>query len=157
MAKSKEELKAINAANYQKNREARLAYAKEYYKANKEHRDIKGRQWARDNVEKTREYNRKSYQKNPDKAIIRSRQRKIKMMGNGYEPYTLEQILEEYGQVCYLCELEIDLTLPRKIGVAGWEFGLHLDHVTPISKGGQDCLENVAPTHAICNLNKRGN
>lgn len=157
MAKSKEELKAINAANYQKNREARLAYAKEYYKANKEHRDIKGRQWARSNVDKTREYNRKSYKKDPNKAIIRSRQRKIKMMGNGYEPYTLEQILEEYGQVCYLCELEIDLTLPRKIGVAGWEFGLHLDHVTPISKGGQDCLENVAPTHAICNLNKRGN
>lgn len=157
MAKSKEELKAINAANYQKNREARLAYAKEYYKANKEHRDIKGRQWARENADKTREYNRKSYQKNPNKAIIRSRQRKIKMMGNGYKLYTLEQVLEEYGQVCYLCELEIDLTLPRKIGVAGWEFGLHLDHVTPISKGGQDCLENVAPTHAICNLNKRGN
>ena len=157
MAKSKEELKAINAANYQKNREARLAYAKEYYKANKEHRDIKGRQWARENADKTREYNRKSYRKNPNKAIIKARQRKIKMMGNGYEPYTLEQILEEYGQVCYLCELEIDLTLPRKIGVAGWEFGLHLDHVTPISKGGQDCLENVAPTHAICNLNKRGN
>ena len=157
MAKSKEELKAINAANYQKNREARLAYAKEYYKAHKEHRDIKGRQWARENADKTREYNRKSYQKNPNKAIIRSRQRKIKMMGNGYKLYTLEQVLEEYGQVCYLCELEIDLTLPRKIGVAGWEFGLHLDHVTPISKGGQDCLENVAPTHAICNLNKRGN
>jgi 5-methylcytosine-specific restriction endonuclease McrA len=157
VAKSKEELKAINAANYQKNREARLAYAKEYYKAHKEERDLKGREWARKNVDKTREYNRKSYQKDPSKAIIRSRQRKIKMMGVGYKPYTLEQVLEEYGQVCYLCELEIDLTLPRKIGVAGWEFGLHLDHVTPISKGGQDCLENVAPTHAICNLNKRGN
>lgn len=157
MAKSKEELKAINAANYQKNREVRLAYAKEYYRTHKEERDLKGRQWAKDNVDKTREYNRKTYKKNPNSAIIRSRQRKIKMMGNGYEPYTLDQVLEEYGQICYLCEVEIDLSLPRKIGVAGWEFGLHLDHVTPISKGGPDCLENVAPTHAICNLNKRGN
>jgi hypothetical protein len=157
MAKSKEELKAINAANYQKNREARLAYAKEYYKANKEAQDAKGREWARANKDKTREYNRKSYEKNPSKTLIRVRARKIKMKGNGVEPYTLEQVLEEYGSVCYLCEVDIDLTLPRKIGVSGWEFGLHLDHVTPISKGGSDCLENVAPTHAICNLTKRGN
>lgn len=157
MAKSKEELKAINAANYQKNRESRLVYAKEYYKANKEARNAKGREWARANKDKTREYNRKSYEKDPSKTLIRVRARKIKMKGNGVESYTLEQVLEEYGSVCYLCEIDIDLTLPRKIGVSGWEFGLHLDHVTPISKGGSDCLENVAPTHAICNLTKRGN
>lgn len=157
MAKSKEELKAINAANYQKNREARLAYAKEYYEAHKQELRPTRKRWQLENLERHREYNQRSYQKDPLKTQARVRKRKVQMLGNGVELYTLEQVLEEYGQVCYLCEQDIDLTLPRKIGVAGWEFGLHLDHVTPISKGGPDCLENVAPTHAICNLTKRGN
>ena len=157
MAKTHEDIKADMRSYYQKNKETLKQKAKEYYAANKETRDIKAREWARANKDKTREYNRKSYQKDPSKTLIRVRARKIKMMGNGIEPYTLYQILEEYGAVCYLCEVAIDLTLPRKIGVAGWEQGLHLDHVTPISKGGSDCLENVAPTHAICNLVKRGN
>ena len=157
MAKTHEDIKADMRSYYQKNKETLKQKAKEYYAANKETRDIKAREWARANKDKTREYNRKSYQKDPSKTLIRVRARKIKMMGNGIEPYTLYQILEEYGAVCYLCEVAIDLTLPRKIGVAGWEQGLHLDHVTPISKGGSDCLENVAPAHAICNLVKRGN
>ena len=156
MAKSKEELKAINAANYQKNREVRLAYAKEYYEANKDALRPARKKWQQENLDRHRGYNQKFYQKDPAQTLVRVRARKIKMMGNGVEPYTLDQVLEEYGSVCYLCEVSIDLTLPRKIGVAGWENVLHLDHVTPISKGGPDCLENVAPTHAICNLTKRG-
>ena len=137
-------------------KDAAAARAKAYYNANKEKVRATRKLWQKNNLDKYREYNRRSYQKDPSKAIIKSRRRKIKMIGNGYAPYTLEQILEEYGCVCYLCEQPIDLTLPRKIGVEGWEHGLHLDHVTPVSKGGQDTLDNVAPTHAICNLNKRG-
>ncbi|WP_420706311.1 HNH endonuclease [Streptomyces sp. NRRL S-475] len=30
----------------------------------------------------------------------------------------------------------------------------HLDHVTPISKGGGDVLSNVVPACADCNLSK---
>jgi len=157
VAKTHEERKADMRAYYQANKERMKELAKEYYEDNKESLRPTRKQWQIDNLEKHREYNRKSYRKNPNKATIRVRQRQIKIKGNGIEPYTLEQVLEEYGSVCYLCELDIDLTLPRKIGVKGWEHGLHLDHVTPISKGGSDCLENVAPTHAICNLNKRGN
>lgn len=150
-------IKKYRASYYKANREKSIQSAKERYEQNKEVRDVQRRAWARANVEKTREYNRNLYRKNPRASIDRSRRRKIKMLGNGVEPYTLDQVLEEYGQVCYLCEVAIDLTLPRKIGVKGWQYGLHLDHVYPISKGGSDCLENVAPTHAICNLNKRGN
>ena len=131
------------------------ARSKSYYHANKEKFTAAKKRWQLNNLDKFRTYNRKSYQKNPSKAIIRSRNRKIKMMGNGTAPYTLEQVLDKYGAVCYLCEVAIDLSLPRKIGIDGWEMGLHLDHIIPVSKGGQDSLDNVAPTHAICNLNKR--
>lgn len=139
---------------YQKNREAKLAYQSNYSKTHRDQMNAWSRQWRKDNVEQERARNREYYQRNKDKNLVKAAKRRAMVRGNGVEPYTLEQVLEEYGAVCYLCEVPIDLTAPRSARQQGWEYGLHLDHVTPISKGGQDCLDNVAPTHAICNLSK---
>ncbi len=46
------------------------------------------------------------------------------------------------------------MNAPRKPGIPGWEFGLHIEHVVPISKNGADALYNVRPSHGICNLQK---
>ena len=104
------------------------------------------------------EKNRAWRKSNPDKYRIQnnssSRRRRARKLNNGYSPYTLEQVLEEYGAVCYLCELPIDLEIPRSPGSSS--IGLHLDHVVPLSRGGSDSLDNVAPTHARCNLTKGG-
>ena len=63
--------------------------------------------------------------------------------------------MELYGTNCYLCNDPINLQAARRVGKAdGWEQGLHIDHVIPISKGGSDTLDNVRPTHALCNLSK---
>jgi 5-methylcytosine-specific restriction endonuclease McrA len=142
---------------YLANAEKMKAKAKENYQQNKDRRRETGKAWQQANLEKVRSYNRKAYAKNPDSALRRVHRRKARIRGNGYKPYTLEQVLEKYGAICHLCETSIDLTLPRKIGVEGWEYGLHLDHIIPLVKGGPDTLENVAPAHAICNLEKRGN
>jgi len=48
----------------------------------------------------------------------------------------------------------IDLNAPRRVGIEGWELGLHLDHVIPLSKGGYDTIDNIRPTHGICNIRK---
>ncbi len=32
---------------------------------------------------------------------------------------------------------------------------LHIDHIVPISKGGADCISNVVPSCAYCNLSKK--
>jgi 5-methylcytosine-specific restriction endonuclease McrA len=68
--------------------------------------------------------------------------------------YNELQVIATYGINCYLCDLEIDFMAPRKCGVVGWEIGLHIDHLVPVSKGGSDTLENVRPTHGLCNLVK---
>jgi 5-methylcytosine-specific restriction endonuclease McrA len=68
--------------------------------------------------------------------------------------YNELQVIATYGINCYLCDLEIDFMAPRKCGVAGWEHGLHIDHLVPVSRGGSDTLENVRPTHGLCNLQK---
>lgn len=139
---------------YQQNRETKLAYQFEYSKTHRDQMNAWSRNWRKENVEQERARGRDYYQRNKDKNLIKAARRRAMVRGNGVQPYTLEQVLEEYGAVCYLCETDIDLTAPRSARQKGWESGLHLDHVTPISKGGQDCLDNVAPTHAICNLSK---
>lgn len=70
------------------------------------------------------------------------------------EFYTERQVLDTYGYSCYLCNEAINFLAPRSAGKKGWERGLHIDHVIPLSKGGSDTLENVRPTHGKCNLKK---
>lgn len=114
-------------------------YKKAYYQANKELFELRRQKYIADN---------------PDYRAAEDRRRRAKVLENGYEPYTLQDVLDKYGTICHLCEEEVDLTLPRLSGTPGWQLGLHVDHVIPISKGGPDTLDNVRPSHAICNLGK---
>ncbi len=68
--------------------------------------------------------------------------------------YSEAQVLVIYGPICHICQTSIDLSAPRKVGLPGWEKGLHIDHVYPLSKGGLDTIENVRPSHGQCNVIK---
>jgi 5-methylcytosine-specific restriction endonuclease McrA len=68
--------------------------------------------------------------------------------------YSDKDVLEAYGLECHICQITIDLNAPRQVGKTGWEKGLHIDHVYPLSKGGLDTLENVRPAHGKCNVIK---
>lgn len=98
--------------------------------------------------------NREYYRKNKDKHRKKARKQRALRKDVYFEPYTEQQVLDLYGTNCNICSLPVDLTAPRQTGKPGWENGLHLDHLIPISKGGPDILSNVRATHGICNLNK---
>lgn len=68
--------------------------------------------------------------------------------------YSDADVLSTYGLDCHICQTSIDLNAPRQVGKDGWEKGLHIDHVYPLSKGGLDTLENVRPSHGRCNIIK---
>jgi 5-methylcytosine-specific restriction endonuclease McrA len=68
--------------------------------------------------------------------------------------YSDKDVLEVYGLDCHICQTPIDLNAPRQVGQDGWEKGLHIDHVYPLSRGGLDTLENVRPAHGRCNVIK---
>ena len=109
------------------------------------------------NKEKILERQKKYRRNNPKTRAAKNRQkarRRAKQLGNGYEKYSLEKVLELYGTKCNICNIEIDMKAPRNCTGDNWAFGLHIDHVVPISKGGSDTLENVRPTHALCNVTK---
>lgn len=101
-------------------------------------------------LERTRQYHRE----HPEKRSEWNNRRRARRLGNGFEPYTEQQVLDMYGIDCHLCGEPIDLEAGRQIGKVGWEKGLHIDHLLPMAKGGPDTLENVRPSHGKCNLLK---
>lgn len=118
----------------------------------------------------SRVYNRLRYQKNNrahvtakyrslnlDKVRARERSKNRSRRAKIAMPYNELQVIALYGGDCYLCGLGIDFTAPRRTGIEGWENGLHIDHLVPLAKGGVDTLENVRPTHGLCNLRKYAN
>jgi hypothetical protein len=150
-------------------RDARSKYRSAYYKAHPEKKramDIRyqenhpgqrnkyDQKYRDNNRDKTRAATLNWQKENPEKNRETSRKRRALKLDNGHTPYTELQVLETYGVICYLCNSQIDLKAPRRIGKEGWQLGLHIDHVVPIIAGGPDTLENVRPSHAICNTRK---
>jgi len=149
------------------------AYSQQFRNNNPErHREF-SRNWAIKNPEKKKEIHSQWYKKNSQKHIknvsnwqnnnpekkrsyaikTQNKRRAVKKMSS-HVPYTVEELLLKYSTSCYLCKKEIDFNLPRSVGKPGWENSFHIDHLIPISKGGNDTIENVRPVHAICNLRK---
>jgi 5-methylcytosine-specific restriction endonuclease McrA len=83
-------------------------------------------------------------------AARQNRKRAIKF-GVQTEWYSPMQVVELYGTDCHICNNPIDFDAPRQVGQPGWEHGLQIDHVIPLSKGGNDLIENVRPSHGYCN------
>jgi len=107
--------------------------------------------------EKFRERSRRFAKENPEIVNATLRRRKARLKNARISKYTDKQVLDLYGQNCHLCNLPIDMAAPRWTALPGWEYGLHIDHVIPISRGGDDSLENVRPSHGFCNLKKNAN
>jgi 5-methylcytosine-specific restriction endonuclease McrA len=124
------------------------------YAANPEKFAAYGKKYREKHKEKERLRHKIYKQNNKDKHAEGERRRRARKRNSGFEYYSLEQVLEKYGIICYLCNKEIDLKASRRVGRLGWEKGLHIDHVIQISKGGPDTLENVRPTHGLCNLER---
>ena len=138
-----------------KNPETVKRMHEEYSASHKDRIAETSKTWAVNNPDRIKEIQKKYRQANPEKIRNKTRARRARRRLNGYEPYTEHELFTLYGYNCHLCNELIDLEAPRRNNQKGWELGLHVDHVIPISKGGTDTLDNVRPAHGGCNL-KRG-
>ncbi len=125
-----EKLRAQGRAQNQKHKEKRYEWTREWSERNKEHR---------------REYNRNWFKtpKGREHSLIENakrRARKLAAEGN----FTAEDIKNLYatqGGRCYYCSVEI-------------EGGYHIEHMTPLSRGGRNDVSNICLACAPCNLRK---
>lgn len=129
----------------------------EKYKENPELAREKTNEWRKNNFQIHRDYQKKYRQLKPESKRSSERRRRANKFNNGFEFYNESEVLDLYGSICHICLNPIDLLAPRQAGVNGWEHGLHIDHVIPLSKGGPDTLENVRPAHGSCNVKKHAN
>jgi len=143
-----------NRIRYQNNIIKERERSKKYRENNLEKEIKRRKEYYIKNKEIIKEKRDKYRKENPESIKNFNNARRAHKKGSKHEKYSIDEILTLYGNNCYICDLPIDLEKPRKVGVFGWEEGLHIDHVIPISKGGDDTIDNVRPTHGKCNISK---
>jgi hypothetical protein len=113
--------------------------------------------YRKNHPEKLKAASAKRYKEDPEYYHNNARLRRAKELAAYREPYSTDDVLKAWGIMCHLCLEPVDLNAPRHVNSKeseGWQRGLHLDHVIPISQGGPDMLENVKPAHALCNIKR---
>jgi 5-methylcytosine-specific restriction endonuclease McrA len=145
------------------NIEKKREYDSKRYKANPKKREL-NQLWRKSNPKYIRkwheanpEYDRKRYEANREHIIEYSRKwrkthlkslrvhyhnRQAKIKGNGgvHTTEEINNLFKEQGGCCFYCNQQLE------------EF--HIDHKTPISRGGSNNIDNIALACAPCNLSK---
>lgn len=80
--------------------------------------------------------------RNPERQREQGRIKRVRKSGANSDGHIRQDTWNLYGGACYLCGSELD--------PANW----HEDHVTPLSRGGADTLENCRPACPPCNIRK---
>lgn len=110
--------------------------------------------WRKLNRDHIREYQRAYQKMNPEKVRQGVDNRRARLASVVSDNHTLTEVIAMYGTDCHICLEPIDMKAPGKVGLPGWERGFQKDHVVPLSKKGPNTLENVRPSHGLCNLIK---
>jgi len=156
----KDEIKAYQKA-YRKTRtdesrayreahkDERKANNKAYRKSHKD--DIKASNKARYEAHRD---DRKTYQKAynevyPEVARLGRRKYRALKRGASHEPYTTDYVFERDNWMCQICGRKINKRLkwpnPQSKSI---------DHIIPLSRGGNDSPLNVQAAHLRCNVGK---
>ena len=127
-----------------------------YYKKNKAKENARRHKYYRENKEFSKEFIQKWRDNNPGIVRAAANRRRARKQNAVSDSWTEAQALELYGKTCHICNKKIDMKASRRAGYGNWEKGLHFDHVVPLSKGGSNTIDNIRPSHAICNIVKSG-
>ncbi len=123
------------------NNPAKVAkYRRNYYVRNKNKVAATNRRYNRENPEKVKAQWGAYYRANKEKYKNRARLRQLKIRQIAIEDFDREEIYVRDGGKCHICR--------RPVPQDYW----HLDHLVPLSRGGEHSKKNVAVAHSQCNL-----
>lgn len=120
-----------------RNREKLLAYGAEYRARNPDYQ----RNWYAKNSEHAREYARKWAKYHPDRRRAYEAARAARKLNQYVEDVDPVVVLIRDAGICGLCESAVDSAY-------------HIDHIVPLSKGGEHSYANTQVAHAHCNIRK---
>lgn len=134
---------------YKKIRKSEIARSSKYRRDNLESRKQYDGKYRLSNREKRRKWDRKSKKKNADKIRIRDSLKRLKrldIINSTINKITAEQwteIKNRQYQCCYYCGIK-----PKV---------LEMDHVMPLSKGGEHTADNIVGSCKSCNCKNKQN
>jgi len=140
----RERRQLIGRKTYARNADKRKAYTAEYQR---NHPD-KTRKWKKEYDSRNRA-KRLAYQKiwrKSSREYMRSKCAARRALRKGVPVSAVDRTLvfARDNGICHICK--------KKVNPKSW----HLDHLIPLSKGGEHTYQNVAVAHPFCNLS-RGN
>ena len=121
------------------NKEKHLLQSINWRAANPEQKKITDNLWRNNNLEKVRESNRRWQEKNPEKILENIHIRKARKQNNKTYFVRKKFIVRLYNSSCVFC---------------GSKEKIQMDHVMPISRGGQHSEGNLQPLCQKCNYSK---
>lgn len=119
----------------------RKEYVKNYYLLNKDKISKKAIEWNKNNKEKRKAIRKKWFLANRSHKNFLNKVRIYREKGAGGTiiKKDVDKLFEEFGKMCYYCRISKATSL---------------DHVTPISKGGTNNINNLVPACISCNSKK---
>lgn len=146
---NKDELNAAANKRYHKRMESDLDYrqkkrdeARLYVERHPEKVAIRRKMYRERTVEQRADYMAQWEKVNPDKRKAINLKRLYLMEDTMVEPIDRWVIWDRDEGVCGICGKTADSD--------DW----HLDHITPLSKGGSHTFDNVQVSHPLCNIRK---
>lgn len=130
------------------------AWQRNYYNRSNKVREYRKEYSAKYRLEHKEELRLKAkarYDKNPEpykhRAWNRIQANRVLKLNGLSESYSKDEIYNKFGGFCIVCDKPIDRSVefPSKES-----FTIH--HIIPISKGGSNLANNVAPAHFGCNV-----
>jgi hypothetical protein len=136
---SREQARRSRRQNPEKSRAA----DKKWRDANPEKAAASHAKWRAENPEKVKEHNRTWPKLNPDKKRSKDHRRRAQKLqsGESFSASDIREILAAQKHKCAYCSKSI-----RK--------KYHIDHITPLAKGGSNGRKNIQLTCVDCNLEK---
>ena len=124
---NKDKILETKRNSYYRHRESKLEKVKQYYDLNKE---------------KIREYKKEYNQKQENKLLFRNarHRRRARLKDSDVTPSQIRALVKK-SKNCYWCNVKLNKNY-------------HLDHYTPISKGGKHTISNLVVSCPSCNLQK---
>lgn len=87
----------------------------------------------------------RNHKRDSDKDHNRRKNARRRLLGRSGR-YKIADVIARDGNRCHLCNRTVDMTLPGT-----HKQGPTIDHLIPLSAGGDDVLSNVALAHRSCN------
>ena len=138
-------------------KKCRIENVKDWYQENIEERRIKQTKRRRENVEVERQRDNERYERDREKRIAlateHSHRRKARKLNTVVEKgISVLSLKKKHGTKCYYCQKEMDFS--KGVGRKFNNDMATIEHLTPLSRGGEHTFENTVLACRFCNISR---